>query len=885
MRVYFPIPLTLFVLLFSLPLEGAAQEGSIHGIVTERGTGNPIPGVNVTVKRTGDSAIAAGTFTDLAGRYAIASLPDGRYLVSFSSVGYRKIVDSAVEIRGATGLTLDAGLEQVPLNMDAVIVSASRREEKAVRAPGSTSVIDAAAIASRPSVTPVDHLRSTGGIDIAQTGLMQQTVVTRAFNNVLSTTLTMLTDNRIAAVPSLRANIPAFIPLVDDDLERIEVVRGPASALYGPNAHNGVVNFITRSPFASKGTTISLAGGNRSLTQGSVRHAGTAGDRFGYKVSGQYFRGRDWEYADPEEAALRREKLDAGAREDTLLIGRREAFVERFGGEARMDLILADNATANLTLGLNQAVSTIELTDIGASQGRNWRYMYVQSRMTYSSLFFQAFMNMSHAGDSYILRTGMPLVDRSRMFVAQVQNHTAAGERELLTYGVDFHLTRPVTDGTITGRNEENDGIDEFGGYIQSETQLLPGMLDLVLAARADHNNRLEDIVVSPRAALVYTPLQHHNIRFTYNRAFSTPNTTELFLDILAEPNVFGFPDPYGVDIRGSGIPRGGYVFARDGTGRPVMHSPLNLDKTLPMSVDDVALLWPALVQVMTGYGIDLTGIPAPAPSDIRSSMGLLDTETRTFTPVGDVRDVPDLEPTITRTIEIGYKGAVDDALLVGIDVYHTNVTNFIGQFEVITPNVFMNGSDVRVYLRSNGVSVTEASLYSTIIASIPLGTVSPQGVIDPTALLVTPRNFGNVSLWGADFSVEFTPHPSWRILGTFSVISKNFFEKLDGAADLALNTPKNRGSFTLGYREPAGMFHAEARTRWMSGFRMMSGVYAGDVAPFMLLDVNAGAGLPWIPGMGLTLSVLNLLDRKHREFVGAPEIGRLVVGKIHYTL
>lgn len=887
MSVYSRLLLAILLTGAAARPDASAQEGSIRGTVTERGTNSPVPGVNVTLRRPADTAIAAGTYTDLAGRYALMRLRPGSYLATFSVVGYGKLADAAVDVPAGATVALDAELDEIPLNLDAVIVSASRREEKVVAAPGSASVIVASEIAARPSVTPVDHLRSTGGVDIAQTGLMQQTVVTRAFNNVFSTSLTMLTDNRIAAVPSLRANVPAFIPLVDDDLERIEVVRGPGSALYGPNAHNGVVNFITRSPFASRGTTISLAGGNRSVVQAAVRHAGTAGDRFGYKVSAGYFRGKDWPYADPEEARKRQEDLDGGASADTLLTGLRDPDVERFGGEARMDVIVGDEATANLTVGVNQAVSTIELTDIGAAQGKDWRYSYAQSRFSWKSLFVQAFLNASDAGDSYVLRTGLPIVDRSRMFVAQAQHGTALGDRQRLTYGVDLHLTRPVTDGTITGRNEEGDGIDEFGGYLQSETGVVPGVLDLVLATRADHNNRLDDVVFSPRAALVYRPAGDQALRLTWNRAYSTPNTTELFLDIVAHDNFLPPPVPeeYNIDIRGSGIPRGGYHFARDAGGRPLMHSQLSADRSLPMSVDDVALLWPALVQALADFGVDLTGVTPPTVADVGATMAVLDYEAETYAPASDAYDIPGLRPTITNTVELGYKGTPGGAFLAGIDLYHTRVTNFIGQFEVVTPNVFMNPSDVASYLRSQGISPAEAAFYGSLIGGLPVGTVSPEGVADPTALLVTPRNFGRVEIWGADVSLEYAAGAAWRIAGTFSLISKNYFERLDGEADLALNAPKNRGSLTTRYADPAGRFHAEGRARWMSGFRMSSGVYAGEVAEYALFDLNAGAALPWIPGTGFTVSVLNLLDRKHREFVGAPEIGILAIGKIHCTL
>jgi len=879
--------LTPRIILLTCCLAGisSAQTPSVTGTVRESGGGDPLGGVTVTLEPDSGAGRKAVVFTDLKGRYAVSASSAGSYSLTFRSIGYREERKDGIVLLAGDPLTVDAFLEPVPLDMDAVIVSASRRPEKVVDAPGSTSVIDAERVSSENSVTAVDHLRGTGGIDIAETGVMQRTVVARGFNNVFSTSLTMLTDNRNAAVPSLRANIPAFIPVTDDDIERIEVVRGPASALYGPNANSGVVNIITKSPFASRGTTVSLSGGTRSLFGGSFRHAGTAGEKFGYKVSGQYFKARDWKYLDPFEAAARGTALAEGALPDTLRIGRREAFVERFGAEARMDAILAADATVNLTLGLNQAVRTIELTDIGASQGRDWRYGYVQSRFTWRSLFLQAFLNASDAGSSYILRTGQPVVDRSKMFVAQAQNSSAAGDVQMFTYGVDLILTRPVTDGTITGRNENDDDIDEFGAYLQSETRVVPGLLDLVLAGRVDRNDRLKGVVFSPRAAVVYKPSAGQSLRLTFNRAYSAPNTTELFLDILAEENVFGFPDPYSVDIRGSGIPSGGYLFARNAAGRPYLHSPLSPDRSVAIPVDDVSVLWPAMVGVLASQGIDLTSIPAPSSSDIGAVLGVLNTGTAKFSPVNGVADVPRLSPTITRTVELGYKGTLGGVFSAGFDLYQTHVTDFIGQFEVRTPNVFMNEADVRDYLEANGISPGNAASYASVIGGIPLGTVTPEGVADPVALLVTPRNFGTVDLWGADVSVGFTPDPSWTISGAVSFLDDNFFEKIDGSADLSLNAPKTRANVAVGYRHRSSGIHLEVRGRWMSGFRMMSGVYEGDVPPAALLDATAGADLGWIPGMSVIFSASNITGKKHREFVGAPDIGRLLITKVRYTI
>ena len=449
--------------------------------------------------------------------------------------------------------------------------------KKMSSAPGSTSVIDAATIAGRPAVTPIDHLRSTGGIDIAQTGLMQQTVVSRAFNNVFSTTLTMLTDNRIAAIPSLRANIPAFIPIIDDDLERIEVVRGPASALYGPNAHNGVVNFITRSPFASKGTTFSIAGGSRSLCREACGTPERSANGSGTGCRPGYFRGLDWAYTDSAEAANRQKAIDSGAVADTLRIGKGKRRRPRFGGGSQ-DGLHPRRPRHGEPHGWRQSGGKDHRTDRHRGLAGNILEVYVHPGADDVGSVFSRCSQRQRRGRVYILRTGLPVVDRSRMFVAKRpelvvdrRTRTADLRRRLEPDPARHrrHDHRPEREGRRHRRDRRVRAVGNAGRA---------GLLNLVLATRADYNNRLEDVVFSPRAAVVYHPDERRSFRLTYNRAYSTPKSpTELFLDIIARDNFLPapVPDEY-LDIRGSGVPRDGYFFARDGNGRPMTHSQFN---------------------------------------------------------------------------------------------------------------------------------------------------------------------------------------------------------------------------------------------------------------------------------------------------------------------
>ncbi len=874
----------VFLAMSLIPVLGGAQESRLIGRVTEGEEGAPLPGVTVRVLPDLDTAHAMIVFTGADGRYAVEHLSPGAYRISFRLVGYQPVTDRTVTVAAGATASLDVSLAASPVSLDMVVVSASRKPEKVIDAPASVTVLDRKEIAGQPALSPTDHLRGVTGVDIAQTGLVQQSVVTRGFNNVATTALTLLTDNRSAAIPSLRFNVPYFIPLVDDDIDHVEIVRGPASALYGPNAASGVVNVITRSPFASRGTSLAVTGGERSVIQGAFRHAETIGENFGFKVSGQYFRGNDWVYVDSVEMQERAAALAKGVPESTLRIGLRDPVLERFSGEARFDANIADRVSVNFTTGLNQTERSIELTDVGAAQAKHWRYTFYQGRLTYGDLFVQSYLNQSNAGDSYLLRTGEPVVDRSTQFVTQVQHAFSIGENERLTYGADLSLTRPVTGGTINGANEGRDDINEYGAYVQSGTQLLGEKLELVAAARVDRHNQIADPVFSPRAAVVYRPSGDHTFRLTVNRAFSTPATNEFFLDIVSEPNPFDLPSPYEIAVRANGVPSSGFTFRRDNMGRPFMRSTFAPDRSLEIPVDAVATLWPAVVQLMGAQGVDLSSLPAPTPAQVGATMASLNLETGAFDPSTGPVDVPRLRPTITQTVELGYKGLLAGDLQAGVDLYYSRITDFIGPFQVVTPNVFLNRQDVIAYLEQNGVQPEAAAQLGAAISQIPLGTVTPEQAVDPTAIMLAPRNFGTVSLAGVDVSLEYRISTDVSVAAAYSYVDKNFFPKLDGIADIALNAPQNRGSVGARYHSPQLGLDVEVRNRWSEGFRMSSGVYVGSVGAYSLFDVTAGYAIPGWTGVTCTVTAINIFDRRHQEFIGAPAIGRIAMVRLGYT-
>ena len=954
-----PLSLLLVLSLFLCIIFGftvvSVEAATLNITVADTQTGNRLNGVSITVTpETGDAATGV---SDASGAIAVADLAAGDYTITASSTGYVDKVVADVALAADETKSIEIALSSEVIQLEQVSVTASRRREKVLEAPASVALVGASEIKDRVAPSVTEHLKSVRAVDVVSAGLGASYVVVRGFNNVFSGSLLSLVDNRIASVPSLRVNSYSLIPTASEDIEQIEIVSGPGAALYGPNSANGVMHIITRSPFTSQGTTVSIGGGERRFFTGSLRHAGVINETIGYKVTGNYNRGDDWQ--------------DGRAKEDIEGVGEPDFNTYRAGGEFRVDYRPSNDTTAILASGFTQ-MTNIELTGIGAGQAKNWSYGYLQGRFIYKDLFVQAFWNRSDAGDTYLLRTGQPTIDKSDLYVAQIQHGYSFGTWQRFTYGLDVLLTRPDTEGSINGKNEEHDNLTEVGVYLQSETKILP-QLKLIAAVRMDeHHHRyniadIDDIVLSPRLALAFQPKNDHNFRVTYNRAFNTPGTSNLFLDILSAEDPFGV----GIDIRAAGVPSiTGFEFGRSVNDRPLFRSPFLPAGANYISFDDPVSTSPAVSRttyavpeemfipldhpvftnvmwnvgrgaVMRGVkpvfeaGLTAQGLPEPiilALSDgfenlipkqvtgVKNVLRSLDPKAGKFVNVDDVKDVDPLKPTITQTYEVGYKGILMNRLAFSVDVYHSRINDFVGPLVVETPNVFLDaetlgaslGEQITVALadpqnaqlkqallafdapaqggNGNGSPVDElvklfvAGTENNGAAFIPYGTVTPIQAADPYAIMLTYRNYGDISLNGLDLSFTYYFSPSLSLGANYSFVNKNLFEDVDGLGDIALNAPKNKFGANVQYVNTDLGLGVGLRTRFVAGFPVRSGVYVGDIESYYTIDLNAGYEIPIGPRPRLSFTVQNLLDHRHQQFVGAPEIGRLSMVRLTQT-
>lgn len=916
----------------------AAQEGLLTGSVTDLETGRLVASAQIRILGGGQER----EFTsDTRGMYR-AELSPGTYDLVIEALGYEGARIENIGVAASETSLRNLALTSTVLALDEIVVSASRgTPEKSTEAPVTTHVVSAIEIEERPALSFADHLVTSPGVDLIASGLQSSNVVVRGFNNIFSGALHMLTDHRVAGVPSLRVNLMHLIPATDQDVERMEVVLGPGSALYGPNTANGVVHLLTKSPLTSQGTTVTLGGGERSVFQGSFRSAFLIQETLGVKISGEHFRGDEWEYVDPTERAAREAtNADGGpcvadrqvrglsfetARRSCERLGVRDFDLERWGVEARADWRFADDGTLVATYGRTRSTG-IEMTGLGAAQTRNWIYDFYQARVSKDRFFAQAYYNRSDIGDSYLILDGTPLVDRSTLFVAQAQQGVALLDGvEDVIIGVDYSATRPQSNGTIYGFYEDDDDINEWGAYLQSKTAL-SSRLDLVLAGRVDAHSALSHAVWSPRAAVVFRPEEGQSFRLSYNRAFSTPSSLNLFLDVSG-----GFaPEPLGsagYSRRAFGTGHHGFSFLNPDGGLAGVRSPFNPAGASQLLPADPAVLWPLAVGVLQARGaIDgemaalLAGL---SPTSAEVGLMLLDLAAGGSIPLPVsevvVPDVPPLLESYTETFELGWTGLLRERVVVSADAYYMTKRDFVSPLLVQTPLVLLNGQDVGAFLAGPvGTAVAtqliaagmdpgtaQANAEATVaelatgIAGIPLGVVSSDQVGAQGAdLIATFRNAGDVELWGADLSAEAFVTEDWTLTGTYSFVSKDYFRSPD-AAPIALNAPKHKGSVGLAYRNLTAGISASGRLRLTSSFPASSVGFVGTkcvdggigrateeacVARSAVVDVAAGYQVPDTRAT-VQLSISNVFNRAYRSFVGVPSVGRLLMMRLKYDL
>jgi iron complex outermembrane receptor protein len=863
---------TLFAFL-AIPHVVTGQQGVIRGTVRDSTTGTPLGGSSVTAFVGSD--LAGSAISDRNGTYRISGLQNAAHVVLVTRPGYRNGNAPSV-MPSEAGTVLDFALGRLPQSLDPVVVSATMSRETKFDAPVSTSVVRREDLQDAQAATALDHVRYVPGVDYAAKGVATQTYSSRGPRGVSASSMLLLSDFRFSAIPYLGVNSAQLLPSTNDDIERIEIVRGPGAVMYGPNSRRGVLHVIKRSPLEARESSVSLAAGSQTYTDAAFRVAHPVGD-VGFKVSGRYLNGRDWPFVDEVEERLRSQAIAAGARPDTLLLGKREKDFESIQGDARVDWRLDDKTVVASTLGITQATGIETGAEIGAAQAIDWVYGYAQTRLERGGLFANLSLNWGDAGDSYNLRNGQLITNKSRLITAQLKHERLFGGSRL-QYGTDVQWTTPRTEGTLNGRFEDDDRVVESGVFAHL-TSAISSKVDLIGALRLDHHNRLDEKwFLSPRAGIVFKPQPTQTLRATYSRSFEQPAARLMFADFSLGP--LG-PLPFNIQLHG--LAGAGLNVLRDCSGI-CMRVPAQFGGTAAAVPAEATRMWPVIVALLKAQGVDISALPPPTAAQVATQFGALNFVSGAFDPLSasQVASTAPIRRQEEESIEAGYK-AVFTKVSLGVDIYHTRAKHvFASGAAVLTPNVFFEVASLARYL-GGFMPAAQAQQLAAGIGQIPVGTVATDRSTGAD-ILVAPfgDQGGSFSYGGIDVALDGQLTPRLSGNASYSWVSEDSVSLGVGNAFLLFNVPRNKAAVGLKYRDENKGFTLDLRGRALGSFSVNTPAYLGIVDSYNAVDLSLAVRLPRNTHSTLILDVSNLFNEVHQEFIGSAKLGRFFVTRVN---
>ncbi|QGW29115.1 TonB-dependent receptor [Phnomibacter ginsenosidimutans] len=359
-------------------------QATYKGKVTDKKNGQPLSGATVTLKGT-TNAVA----TDANGEFTLIAETAGTHTLVASYIGY------AEQALTAAGEYLRFELSESTGLGDEVVVTASRRPQKITEAPASISVITSKDLDQSASFNIGELASKIQGVEFVRTGVNGVGFNARGFNNAFNAKVLLMTDGRnsmMAGGSGLAAGIMNTI--IKEDVDRMEVVLGPSSALYGPNAHNGIANTITKDPRKHQGTTVVLGGGTQEVFSGRFRQATKINNKWAYKITGEYTAGLDFAFQD---------SIYAGGSVYGPAVAIPEKNDRRFRhvrGEGHLyysvtpksDIIVSYGGSTNRFLSVN---------NVGRNQIVDWKFSYLQARYVSPRFFAQIYNTWTNVGNSY----------------------------------------------------------------------------------------------------------------------------------------------------------------------------------------------------------------------------------------------------------------------------------------------------------------------------------------------------------------------------------------------------------------------------------------------------------------------------------------------------
>jgi iron complex outermembrane receptor protein len=555
------ILLPLLLVIFS-NLSFSQHNGSVSGKVTDKQTNEVLQGATVSIKGTAISAV-----TNNEGNFIIKEkLNPGKIVLEISYVGY-ETKEIAVTITDEKLKTVNADLIQDERIGNAVVVSALKRREKITNAPASIQVIGTKDLTQFAGSNVNELVSQIQGIEYTRNGVDEITFNARGFNSAFNIRVLQLVDSR-NSMSAISGGLPVFNngSTNKDDIERVEIIQGPQSALYGPNAHNALFNYITKDPRRYQGTTVSVSAGSQYQFSSRFRHALKINNKWAYKLTGEHATGKDYQWHDLVYAGNQNPPATIPFGPPVAIPERIHDFTfRRFRGEAHVYYSITPKADI-IVSGGGSKFSRLGVTTALRNQVRDATYSFLQARLVHPHFFATLYNTWSNSGRTTVLgaytrdywnrthstitdprdslryrlppdsaeifasRLGNTTKERSQRLNAEAQYNTKFEKAGLsLVAGLSYQLERPNAFGITLVDSFQKIRITQYGAVVQLE-KFLPWSMRFISTTRFDHHSNFGNFF-APRFAFVKV-IADGAIRITWGKAYSMPSILNQYAGI-----------------------------------------------------------------------------------------------------------------------------------------------------------------------------------------------------------------------------------------------------------------------------------------------------------------------------------------------------------------
>jgi iron complex outermembrane receptor protein len=389
------------------------------------------------------------------------------------------------------------------------ITSVSKKETPLNDSPAAIAAITSEDIRRLGITTIPEALRLVPGLHVARVEASKWAISSRGFNNLYANKLLVLMDGRSVYTPSFGGVYWNAQDMVLEDMERIEVIRGPGATLWGANAVNGVINIISKDSKDTQGWLLSGNGGTEDQPSASLRYGGEINPELHYRAYVKYFNRDGLVDENGDETPDDWSSIRGGFRMDW------EPSEENqltFQGDY-YELCTEESVNVfQLTPPFDGRTNVREFSRGGNVLGR-WTHRYSED----SHLSLQAYFDHFREEQAQTIET------RNTADI-QLENRFPLGQRNDIMWGIGYRFTTDEFKDTpsVTWTPSEDD-LSLYTAFVQDEITVVPDRFFLTFGCKFEHND-ITGFEIQPGARALWTPTDHQRVWASVSRAVSTPS-------------------------------------------------------------------------------------------------------------------------------------------------------------------------------------------------------------------------------------------------------------------------------------------------------------------------------------------------------------------------